>query len=74
MIYFVCGLAAPVENFLFFVLILNVCVFVGTSFGFFVGCVFDNYGSAAAVTGIVVNIPMMFSGVFANITAFPGYL
>lgn len=47
---------------------------VGTSFGFFVGCVFSDYGSASAVTGIVVNLPMMFNGVFANINAFPGYL
>lgn len=35
---------------------------------------FKDYQSASAVTGIVVNLPMMFNGVFANINAFPGYL
>jgi len=74
MTYYVIGFDPSIDNFLFFEFVLFLCSFVGTSFGFFIGCVFDSYGAASAVTGIVINIPMMFSGIFANVPAMPGYL
>jgi ABC-type polysaccharide/polyol phosphate export permease len=72
--YYAMGMDSDISKFIFFTLVLVVSNFLGTSFGFFVGTVFDNFSAAQAVTGLVINLPMMFNGVFANLNSFPSYL
>ncbi len=67
LLYYPLGLDPAFGSFLFYVFTVIILGFTGASWGIFIGCVFWDFTAANAITGAVLNIPVLFNGFYANI-------
>lgn len=73
-VYFFTGFQPGFDKFCFFTMVLLLGVGMGSSLGFFFGCLFEDMNSALFLTNVVCALPMAFNGIIANLTMIGWYI